>query len=151
MKRWAKGILLALTVFAASVFSTAPAVADDWPLVAGDFWEVSGIHIKDGGGFAYATFLADQWRKNQEFAKSKGWIKNYMILSNAYPRKGEPDLYLITITDRLATGAEGEKRSDEYLAWSKTTIAQMQKESGNRAEFRELGSNSLLQELKFRN
>ena len=73
-----------------------------------------------------------------------------MILANNYPRKGEPDLYLITITDRIATGAEGEKRSDEYLAWSKTTIAQMQKESGNRAEFRELGSNSLLQELTFR-
>jgi hypothetical protein len=151
MKTLTQKLVLMLAIGTASFATSAPAVADDWPMVAGDFWEVSGIHIKDGGGFAYATFLADQWRKNQEFAKSKGWIKGYLVLSNNYPRKGEPDLYLITITDRLATGAEGEKRSDEYLAWSKTTIAQMQKESGNRAEFRELGSNSLLQELKFRN
>jgi hypothetical protein len=151
MRKHARGFLLVLSVFAASVFSTAPAVADEYPLVAGDFWDVSGIHIKDGGGLAYATFLAGEWRRNQEFGKSKGWIKGYMILANNYPRKGEPDIYLITITERIATGAEGEKRSDEYLEWRKTTIAQMEKESGNRAEFRELGSNSLLQELKFRN
>ncbi|RZI57389.1 MAG: hypothetical protein EOP37_20675 [Rubrivivax sp.] len=45
---------------------------------------------------------------------SKGWIKGYLLLSNAYPRKGEPDLYLILMTDRIATGPEGEKRNDEY-------------------------------------
>jgi hypothetical protein len=151
MYKRARGFLLLLAVFAASVVSTAPAAADEFPLVAGDYWDVTGIHIKDGGGLAYATFLAGEWRKDQEFAKSKGWIKNYMILANTYPRNDEPDIYLITITDRIATGAEGEKRSDEYLEWSKTSIAQMQKESGNRAEFREIGSNSLLQELKFRN
>jgi hypothetical protein len=151
MERNARRFLLLLTVFAASVFSTSTAVADDFPLVAGDYWDVTGIHIKDGGGLAYATFLAGEWRTDQEFAKSKGWIKSYLILANNYPRKDEPDVYLITITDRIATGPEGEKRSDEYLAWSKTSIAQMQKESGNRAEFREVGSNSLLQELKFRN
>jgi hypothetical protein len=151
MKTLTQKLVLMLAIGTASFATSAPAVADDFPLVAGDFWEVTGIHIKDGGGLAYATFLAGEWRKNQEFGKSKGWIKNYMILGNSYPRKGEPDIYLITITDRIATGAEGEKRSDEYLEWRKTTIAQMEKESGNRAEFRELGSNSLLQELKFRN
>ncbi len=151
MKALTHRLVLMLAIGTASFATTAPAAADDFPLVAGDYWDVTGIHIKDGGGLAYATFLAGEWRKDQEFAKSKGWIKNYMILANTYPRKDEPDVYLITITDRLATGAEGEKRSDEYLEWSKTSIAQMQKESGNRAEFREVGSNSLLQELKFRN
>ena len=47
-------------------------------------------------------------------------------------------------------GAEGEKRNDEYLAWRKKTEAQMQKESGNRLEFRDIGSSMLLQELKFK-
>jgi hypothetical protein len=97
-----------------------------------------------------ARAVADEWRANQEFAKSKGWIKGYMVLGNSYPRKGEPDIYLITITDRLASGAEGETRREEYIAWRKKTVAQMQKESGDRTEVRELGSNSLLQELKFR-
>jgi hypothetical protein len=142
--------VLGLMICTAAVTASAPAAADEWPLVAGDFWEVSAIHIKDGGGLAYATFLASEWRADQEFAKSKGWIKSYLILANSYPRKGEPDVYLITITDRVVTGPEGEKRQNDYMEWRKKSVAQMQKESGNRAEFRELGSNSLLQELKFR-
>lgn len=139
-----------LALCATSVAMTTRAVADEWPLVAGDFWEITGIHVKDGGGLAYATFLASEWRDNQEFAKSKGWIKSYMLLGNSYPRKGEPDIYLISVSDRLASGPEGEKRSDEYTAWRKKTVAQMQKESGDRAEVRELGSSLLLQELTFR-
>lgn len=135
---------------ASSVMMATGAVADEWPLVQGNYWEVSGIEIKDGGGLKYATFLANEWRENQEFAKSKGWIKGYMVLANTYPRKGEPDLYLITVTDRVVSGAESEKRQDEYMAWRKKTISQMQSESGNRAEFREVTSNSLLQELTFR-
>ena len=73
-----------------------------------------------------------------------------MVLGNSYNRKGEPDLYLVTISERLASGPEGEKRNEEYMAWKKKSQAQMQKESGNRLEVREIESNSLLQELKFR-
>jgi len=135
---------------ASSVMIATGAVADEWPLVQGNYWDVSGIEIKDGGGLKYATFLANEWRENQEFAKSKGWIKSYMVLANAYPRKGEPDLYLITVTDSVVSGAESEKRQAEYMEWRKKTIVQMQSESGNRAEFREVTSNSLLQELTFR-
>jgi hypothetical protein len=144
-----KSVLL-LALCATSVLTVTRAVADEWPLVAGDFWDVTAVHIKDGGAFAYANFLAGEWRENQEMAKTKGWIKGYKILGNAYARKGEPDLYLIAITDHIASGAEGEKRQAEYMEWKKKTISQMEKESGNRAEFREIGSNELLQELTFR-
>lgn len=136
------------TVFAGAV--TAPALADQYPMVGGDFWEVTDVHIKDGGDLAYANFIANEWRADQEFAKSKGWIKNYLVLGNAYPRHGEADLYLIVISDRLATGAEGDKRSDEYLAWNKKTNAQLSKENGNRVEIREILGSALLQEMKFR-
>jgi hypothetical protein len=73
-----------------------------------------------------------------------------MVLSNSYARKGEPDLYLIVVSERLPSGPEGDKRDDEYMAWKKKSQAQMMKESGNRLEIREIETNSLLQELKFR-
>ena len=73
-----------------------------------------------------------------------------MIFGNSYARPGEPDLYLVSVTEDVPSAATSEKRSDEYMAWRKKTLAQMQKESGNRAEFREVISNSLLQELTFR-
>jgi len=119
-------------------------------MVPGDFYEVTGVHLKDGGALAYANFLATEWKADQEFAKSKGWIKSYMVMGNVYPRKGEPDLYLVVISERLPSGAEADKRDDDYLAWKKKNQAQLQKEMGNRLEFREIDGNSLLQELKFR-
>ena len=145
---WRSWLVLLLCAAAAAIHTRAS--ASDWPMVPGDLYEVTGIHLKDGGGLAYVTFLATEWRADQEFAKSKGWIKSYMILSNVYARKGEPDLYLVVVSERLPSGSEADKRDDEYMAWKKKTMAQMQKESGNRFEIREIGSSSLLQELKFR-
>lgn len=145
----AKGLLVLMLCSAAAVMPTR-AVASEWPMTQGDFWEMTGVHLKDGGALAYANFLASEWKADQEFAKSKGWIKGYMVLGNANVRKGEPDLYLVVIFERLPSGPESEKRNDEYVAWKKKTQAQMLKESGNRLEIREIGSNSLLQELKFR-
>ena len=144
-----KGLLVSMFCLASAAMPTR-AVASEWPAISGDFWEVTGIHLKDGGALAYMNFLATDWKANQEFAKSKGWIKSYMVFGNNNPRKGEPDLYLVVTFERLPTGPEGEKRDDEFTAWRKKTQAQMQKESGNRLEIREIGSNSLLQELKFR-
>ncbi len=133
-----------------SMGSVGSALADEYPLVAGDFWDLSAIKIKDGGDLAYATFIANEWRADQEFAKSKGWIKGYHVLSNTWSRHDEADLYLIVVYEKIPTSAESEARSDEYLAWKKKTNAQLSKESGNRVEIRELFGTELLTELKFR-
>jgi hypothetical protein len=150
MKSLIKSSILALVLCTPALLVSTAATADEWPLIAGDFWEVTGIDIKDGGGMTYANFLASEWRENQEFAKSKGWTKGYYILANAYPRKGEADLYLITVRDRLVSGPEGEKRQAEYMEWKKKSLSQMDKESGDRLAVREILNDELLQELKFR-
>ena len=145
-----RGVLVLMLCVVSAALPTRALAASDFPLTPGDYWEMTGVHLKDGGALAYSNFLATEWKADQEFAKSKGWIKSYMVLSNAYPRKGEPDLYLIIISDRLATGPEADKRNDEYLAWKKKTDAQLSKESGDRLEIREIESSELLQELKFK-
>lgn len=149
MTKTMKKIVLALAFSAASMMATS-AFAEEWPLAGGDYWDVTGIDIHDGGDYKYAKWLATEWKKNAEFAKSKGWIKDYMILSNQYPRAGEPDLYIIRVMESLVSAAEGEKRSKEYQEWNKKTMEQMDSESGNRAEYREVMSSSLLMELNFR-
>ncbi len=133
------------------MLATGVMADDEWPMVGGDYWDVTGIDIKDGGSWTYANWLATEWRKNSDYAKSKGWIKDYMILSNVHGRKGEPDLYLIRVIESVVSGAEGEKRQKEYTAWAKKSNETMVTESGNRAEYREVTSSSLLQELTFRN
>ena len=125
-------------------------LAQEWPMVGGDYWEVSAIDVKDGAGLKYSKWLAAEWRKNLEFAKSKGWIKEYKVLSNVYPRQGEASLYLIRIMEGIPTGAEGEERGKQWVEWMNKSVSKMQEESGNRAEYREVMSSSLLQEMHFR-
>ncbi|WP_077038389.1 hypothetical protein [Pelomonas sp. KK5] len=141
---------LAVLLLAGALGLSTKAMATDWPMTSGDYWDMTEVHLKDGGSFAYAKFLAAEWKADQEFAKSKGWIKGYTILFNAYPRKGEPDLYLVVMYDKLPSGPESDKRADEYQAWKKKSTAQMEKESGDRTEFREIMGSRMLQEAKFK-
>jgi hypothetical protein len=135
---------------ASSMMMSAGARADEYPLVPGDYWEVVGIDIKDGGTLKYTTWLASEWRENLEFSKSQGWIKGYMVFGNVHARYNEPDLYLVTVREQIVPGADSDKRQKDFVAWKKKTIEQMQGESGNRAEYREVMSELLLQEFKFR-
>jgi hypothetical protein len=67
-----------------------------------------------------------------------------------HARSDEPDLYLVTVTESIVSAADGQERMQEYMAWRKKTLEQMVSESGNRAEYREVMSESLLQVLSFR-
>lgn len=128
-----------------------PATAqDENPWKAGNYWNVSSIHVKDGGGLKYAQFLATEWVKNQEYAKAQGWISDFMVLSNTHPREGEPDLYLITIAASLPSSDESDKRGRMSREFTKSTIAQMQAQSAGRAEVREVGSQMQLRQLVLR-
>ena len=100
-KRSALAMVGALMLFV-SLSATAQ---DENPWKAGNYWNVSGIHVKDGGGLKYAQYLATEWVRNQEYAKSQGWISDFMVLSNTHPREGEPNLYLITISASLPSSA----------------------------------------------
>ena len=133
-----------------AVFTTSAYAADGWPFMGGDYWEITGIDVKDGGDWKYSNWLAKEWKKNAEFAKSKGWIKDYMIMGNVHARKGEPDLYIVRVMESVISGAEGEKRAKEYMAWVKKSEEELVDESGNRAEYREVTSTMLLQMLVFR-
>lgn len=150
MKKTIKRALAAVAIVAAAISIGTSAVADEWPLVGGDYWEVTGIDLKDGGSWKYANWLATEWRKNSDFAKSKGWIKDYMVFANVHNRSGEPDLYLVRVVEDVPSGAEGEKRLKEYQDWAAKSLEDMVGESGNRAEYRTVMSTSLLQVLTFR-
>jgi hypothetical protein len=141
--------VLAVILLGVSAMGIAQA-QDEPPFIGGDYWEVTGIKTADGGGLKYARWLAGEWRKNSEFAKSKGWVKDFMVISNVHPRSDEPDLYLIRVFENMATVEQGEGRRKEYMAWSKKSMEKMASESGNRAEYRTVMSTSLLQHMKFR-
>ena len=135
---------------AATMLFAFPATAQEIPLVNGNFWNVAEITIDDGHFATYADHLAGQYRRNMEFQKSKGWIKDYYILANSNKRAGEPDLYLVTVFERMTTPAEDIAREKETNAYMAQTSRQADANSGNRAKYRKLGGNMLLQEQVYR-
>ncbi len=140
-----------LAALGAGVMAFAvPASAQDYPVKGGDYWQVAEITIDDGHFGDYADHLASVYRRTQEFAKSKGWIKASYILSNVNKRAGEPDLYLVTISDHVSTPAEDEAREKEVNAYLQTSSRQQDARSGERARYRKLGGTMLLQELVYR-
>ena len=140
-----KMVLAALA--AATMFTSFPAVAQGIPLVGGDYWDVTAVKIDDGHFADYADFLVSDSRKQNEFAKSKGWIKAYYILSNNNPRKDEPDLYLVTVSDRMPTPAEQIARNKEMNAFLQSDDRKQLAGSGHRATYRHITGDMLLQEL----
>ena len=149
-----KNLIRALSVAMLAAFATTAVFADahdeEPPFIPGDYWEVTGIKTADGAGLKYARWLAGEWRKNLEFSKSKGWIKDFHVIANWHPRADEADLYLIRVFESMPSVEEGEKRRKEYIAWAKKSMDKMQEESGNRAEYRTVMSTSLMRHMKFR-
>jgi hypothetical protein len=135
---------------AAMMLFAVPAAAQDFPVKGGDYWTVAEITVDDGHFGDYADHLAGLYRKSMDFQKSKGWIKASYILSNVNKRGDEPDLYLVTIADRPTTPAEDEARANETNAFLQSSARQGATQSGERAKYRKLGGNMLLQELVYR-
>jgi hypothetical protein len=142
MKRLVCMAAVAALTFAAPVF----AQANTSPLKAGNYWVVSGVKVMPGQGLRYANELASVWMKNQEYAKSKGWISSYHVLSNSYPRAGEPNIYLISVFAEMADQAEADRRGVEMRTMNKQTMEQAQAAAAGRAEYTESVSTLLLRE-----
>jgi hypothetical protein len=145
-----KQMVLAMVGALALAVSLPATAQDENPWKAGNYWNVTGIHVKDGGGLKYAQYLATEWVRNQEYAKSQGWISDFMVLSNTHPREGEPNLYLITISPSLPSSDEADKRGRMMREFNKTTIAQMNAQSAGRTEIREVGGQMQLRQLMLR-
>jgi hypothetical protein len=143
---------LALPLAAALLAATlpAPAAADDFPLKYGLYVQVDGITLDDGHNLDYATFLANQWKDEQEFARAQGWIVSYEVLYNLNKRAGEPDIYLVTRYASLPDAAESERRDKVYMEHMKTSNAKLDAGSAERAKFRHHAGSMLLAEAKFR-
>ena len=93
MRAFRRAVMLAASL---TLAHAAPALAQDaYPMTSGDYVVLSAIQIDDGHTLDYLNHLTGQWRRGQEFAKSQGWITSYEVMANAYPRKGEPDIYLL--------------------------------------------------------
>lgn len=126
---------------------SAPAIAQESSYTPGDYWDVSDIDVLDGQYDSYMDYLAGPWKAQQEWAKSKGYIKSYKVVANNYPRDGEPDLYLIVVYPKVYDNAEQERQRKEFHAFMKADSRAMGKAYAERGTMRKAKGSAQLQEV----
>ena len=143
-------VAAALAALPLSFALQTPAYAQASSYTPGSFWDVTGIKFKEGGGEKYLDWLATNWKRQQEFAKSKGWIEDYMVVANAYPRNGEPDLWLMIKYKAVPDAAEQVRRNAAFEQFLKMDPHQADVASGERGAIRTVQEMMMLQELKLK-
>jgi len=139
-----------MTAVATGLAFATPLAAQENAYTPGGYMTVQGIMIEDGQFENYMDYIAATYRRSQDFARRQGWITSYRIFSNVNRRAGEPDLYLLTETAKMATPQEDLERERQLNTYMAQTTRQATEQSGRRVTMRELGSNVLLQELNLR-
>ncbi len=145
--RYAAAMLLAATATAVSV---SPALAQRTVTKPGNYVDVTDVKILPGQFENYMDFLKREWVKQQEWAKSKGYIVGYRVLANNYPRENEATIYLLVEYASVPTNAEIDRRAEEYVAFVKMDEHAMDAASEKRGPMRTIGSQAQLQEILFK-
>ncbi len=133
------GVALAMAL----AFS-APAAAQESSYTPGGYSDVSAIDVMDGQMDNYMDYLAGSWKRQQEWAKSKGYITGYSVLANPYPRAGEPDLFLVVNYTKIYEPAEEVRQQKEFEAFMKADSRQLGSQFADRGKMRKsLGQQQL--------
>jgi hypothetical protein len=141
--------LMAVALATAALAAT-PAQAQKSTADYGNYTDVSAIHVLPGQWENYMDYLKTNWTKQNEWAKSKGYIVSYRALAVTYPREGEPNLVLIREYKDVPSQAEAKRRDDEFSAFMKLDDHQMADAAVKRGPMRTIGSQNQYQEVVFK-
>jgi hypothetical protein len=111
---------------------------------------VTEVHVKDGMFNAYVNDLNNVWRRFLEEQKKDGSVLEYGMFANTAPREGEPDLYLTVTYANWAAFDRGEEYFNAIRDKVIGSEEEMRSAGLKRGELREIGSEFVLREIKFR-
>jgi hypothetical protein len=116
----------------------------------GTVWNISNIQIEPGQFENYMDFLANTWKKSNEFGMKEGNVVSYHVFQVNNPRSGEPDLILAIETKDYMSNADQLLLQKKYEAFMAMDQRKMDTSSGERKVMRKLAGSVELQELKLK-
>ena len=137
------GLLVAL-VLALSVVAFAQV---NRPYRNGTVWSVAYIRMKPGMETAYLTYIAGDWKREQEAFKKDGQIISYKILQTEPHGSTDFNLMLMTEYKDLATYEKNLEKADALL---QTVIGNDEKQRQgyrDRLEIREVLAERMAREI----
>jgi hypothetical protein len=108
------------------------------------------VYTKPGMFNAYINDLKGNWRRSMEIQKEAGHVLSYGMYTVVSPREGEPNLVLRVTYRDWATFDLGPDYWDELMESTFGSQEAMREAGIKREDLRTLGSEILLQELKFK-
>jgi hypothetical protein len=82
------------------------------PYRNGTVWEMSFIKVKPGMEAAYLSFIATEWKKEQEALRKEGVVLSYKVLETEAHSADDWNLVLMTEFKDLATMEASEDKAD---------------------------------------
>ncbi len=117
------------------------------PFRNGTVWDVAFIKMKPGMETAYLTYLANDWKREQEALKSAGLILSYKVLSTEGHNPGDFNLMLMTEYKDLASMEAGEQKAEAIAMKLVGGDEQGMKGYKDRQEIREILGDRLAREI----
>jgi len=142
-RRWIAFVVVCL-LLVGSYVATAQVAR---PYRNGSVWQVAFIRVKPGMDNLYLSYLANDWKREQEALKSAGLILSYKVLQTEPHTPGDFTLMLMTEYKDLATMEANESKAD---AIAQKVIGDDQKQVQgykDRAEIREVLGARLAREI----
>jgi 3-hydroxy-3-methylglutaryl CoA synthase len=144
--------LAAIGIFLIAALGSVAASAQDhsrgWE--QGNVVQVTNVHIKDGMFNAYVNDLNNVWRKFLEAQKKDGSVVDYAMYSNPNSREGEPDLILSVTYANWAAFDISIEYFEKIGANVLGSTEEMRTANIDRSALREIGSTTVLREIKFK-
>jgi hypothetical protein len=113
----------------------------------GSVWDVAFIRVKPGMDQAYMSYLATQWKAEQEALKKEGLVLSYKVLTSEGHNAADFNLMLMTEFKDLATMEANESKADTV---TQKVVGDDQKQMQGykeRLEIREVLGNRLTREI----
>lgn len=142
--------VLAVALFATFGSNAVSAQDHERGWETGHIVQVSNVHIKDGMFNAYINDLNNVWRKFLEEQMKDGSVIDYGMYSNPNSRKGEPDLILTVTYANWAAFDRGVEYFEDIGSKVLGSPEEMREANIDRGALREIGSTTVLQEIKFK-
>jgi hypothetical protein len=140
-------ILVSSLIVLISTLSIVVVAQVNRPYRNSSVWNVAFIRMKPGMETAYLSYIATDWKRNQEASKKEGLILSYKVLTTEAHGGGDFNIMLMTEYKDLATMEANENKADNLAQQIVGNDQKQMQGYKDRLEIREVLQNRLAREI----
>ena len=145
--QWKKTVTASILGLAVTVAGLTAYAQMQRPYRDGTVWNVAFIKMKPGMESAYLSYLASDWKREQEAFKKEGLVLSYKVLATEAHGTNDWNLLLMTEFRNLATLEANQQKMDDVGQRLFGSDDNIRKGYKDRLEIREVMGERLAREI----